>query len=35
QVRSIAAQRLIRHMGQLSPQQLSELDDTLRLHLAL
>ena len=35
QVRSIAAQRLIRQMGRISPQQLSELEDALRLHLAL
>ena len=35
QVRSIATQRLIRRLGRISPQELADLDDALRLHLAL
>ncbi|QZT57930.1 type II toxin-antitoxin system PemK/MazF family toxin [Mycolicibacterium austroafricanum] len=35
QVRSIAAQRLIRRIGRVSARELAELDDALRLHLAL
>ena len=35
QVRSIATQRLMRRIGQISPAQLAALDDALRLHLAL
>src|ERR1700756_2227693 len=35
QVRSIATQRLMRRIGQVSPTQLAALDDALRLHLAL
>lgn len=35
QVRSIAIQRLLRRMGRLVPTELAELDEALRLHLAL
>lgn len=35
QVRSVATQRLLRRMGQVSPADLTALDDALRLHLAL
>lgn len=35
QVRSVATQRLLRRLGQVSPTELSTLDDALRLHLAL
>jgi mRNA interferase MazF len=35
QVRSVATQRLLRRIGQVSPAELTELDDALRLHLAL
>ncbi len=35
QVRSIAAQRLLRRIGKVSPAELAEIDDALRLHLAL
>jgi len=35
QLRSIAVQRLIRHIGRVSDAELGELDDALRLHLAL
>lgn len=35
QVRSVATQRLSRRMGQVSPAELTALDDALRLHLAL
>ncbi len=35
QVRSISTQRLLHRLGQLSPAELSDLDDALRLHLAL
>ena len=35
QVRSIAAQRLIRQIGRISARELASLDDALRLHLGL
>ena len=35
QVRSIATQRLLRRIGRVSPSELSDLDDALRIHLAL
>ena len=35
QVRSIATQRLLRRIGWVSPSELSDLDDALRIHLAL
>jgi mRNA interferase MazF len=35
QVRSVATQRLLHRVGQLSPAELTDLDDALRLHLAL
>jgi len=35
QVRSVATQRLLRRIGQVSPNELTDLDDALRLHLAL
>jgi len=35
QVRSVATQRLLRRIGRLSPRELTDLDDALRLHLAL
>jgi mRNA interferase MazF len=35
QVRTIATQRFIRHVGRISPAELGRLDDALRLHLAL
>jgi mRNA interferase MazF len=35
QVRSVAAQRLIRRVGRVSAAELAHLDDALRLHLAL
>ena len=35
QVRSIAAQRLLRRIGRVSAAELAHLDDALRLHLAL
>jgi mRNA interferase MazF len=35
QVRSIATQRLLRRMGRVSPAELADLDDALRLHLGL
>ena len=35
QVRSVAIQRLGRRVGQLPPPLVAELDDALRLHLAL
>ena len=35
QVRSIATQRLLRRMGRISASELAEIDDALRLHLAL
>ena len=35
QVRSIATQRLLRRIGRVSDVELTELDNALRLHLAL
>lgn len=35
QVRSVATQRLLHRIGQVSPAELADLDDALRLHLAL
>jgi mRNA interferase MazF len=35
QVRSVATQRLLRHIGRVSPAEMSDIDDALRLHLAL
>jgi mRNA interferase MazF len=35
QVRSVTTQRLLHRIGQVSPAELAELDDALRLHLAL
>jgi mRNA interferase MazF len=35
QVRSVATQRLVRRIGRISPAELINLDDALRLHLAL
>jgi mRNA interferase MazF len=35
QIRSIATQRLLRRLGRVSNAELAELDDALRLHLAL
>lgn len=35
QVRSVAVQRLLRHIGRVSANELRSLDDALRLHLAL
>ena len=35
QVRSIATQRLLRRVGRVSATELTDLDDALRLHLAL
>ncbi|HXO54100.1 MAG TPA: type II toxin-antitoxin system PemK/MazF family toxin [Mycobacterium sp.] len=35
QVRSIATQRLLRRIGRVSPGELSDIDEALRLHLAL
>jgi mRNA interferase MazF len=35
QVRSVAAQRLLRRIGRISPAEMSDIDDALRLHLAL
>jgi mRNA interferase MazF len=35
QVRSVATQRLLRRLGQVSPAELTNLDDALRLHMAL
>lgn len=35
QVRSVATQRLLRRLGQVSPAELTNLDNALRLHLAL
>jgi mRNA interferase MazF len=35
QVRSVAAQRLLRRIGRVSTRELAELDNALRLHLAL
>lgn len=35
QVRSVAAERLLRPIGRLAPAELAQLDDALRLHLEL
>ena len=35
QVRSLATQRLLRRIGRVSPGELSDIDEALRLHLAL
>jgi mRNA interferase MazF len=35
QVRSVATQRLLRRIGRVSPAELTDIDDALRLHLAL
>ncbi|CAN5230851.1 type II toxin-antitoxin system toxin endoribonuclease MazF9 [soil metagenome] len=35
QVRSIATERIVRTIGRVSPQRMSQLDDALRLHLSL
>ncbi|BBZ11530.1 endoribonuclease MazF9 [Mycobacterium branderi] len=35
QIRSVATQRLQRRIGRLSPVELAQLDDALRLHLEL
>jgi mRNA interferase MazF len=35
QVRSVATQRLVRRVGRVSVAELADLDDALRLHLAL
>lgn len=35
QIRSVATQRLQQRLGQLSPTELAQLDDALRLHLEL
>jgi mRNA interferase MazF len=35
QVRSVAAQRLLGRIGRISPAEMSDIDDALRLHLAL
>jgi mRNA interferase MazF len=35
QVRSVATQRLLHRIGRVSPRELTDLDDALRLHLAL
>jgi mRNA interferase MazF len=35
QVRSVATQRLLRRIGQVSPAEVTALDDALKLHLAL
>ena len=35
QVRSVATQRLLRRVGRISPRELTDLDNALRLHLAL
>lgn len=35
QIRSVAMQRLLRRIGRVSPAELTDLDDALRLHLAL
>jgi mRNA interferase MazF len=35
QVRSVTTQRLLRRIGRVSPSELADLDDALRLHLAL
>ncbi|WP_071289806.1 type II toxin-antitoxin system PemK/MazF family toxin [Mycolicibacterium llatzerense] len=35
QIRSVAAERLQRHIGRLTPLELTSLDDAIRLHLSL
>ena len=35
QVRSVSVRRLLRRIGRVSPAELAELDDALRLHLEL
>jgi mRNA interferase MazF len=35
QVRSVATQRLLRRIGRVAPDELTDIDDALRLHLAL
>lgn len=35
QVRSVSTQRLLHRVGRVSPAELAELDDALRLHLGL
>lgn len=35
QVRSVAMQRLLRRIGRVSPAEMRDIDDALRLHLAL
>jgi mRNA interferase MazF len=35
QIRSVAAERLLRRLGRVSPGELAELDEALRLHLEL
>jgi mRNA interferase MazF len=35
QIRSVATQRLIRRVGRISPGELAQLDEALRLHLDL
>jgi mRNA interferase MazF len=35
QIRSVAAQRLLRRLGTVSPDGLTAIDDALRLHLGL
>ena len=35
QIRSVAAQRLLRRLGRVSPDELTAIDDALRLHLGL
>ena len=35
QVRSVATQRLLRRIGRVSPAEMSDIDDALRLHLEL
>jgi mRNA interferase MazF len=35
QVRSISMQRLVSQVGRVSPAELAELDDALRLHMGL
>jgi mRNA interferase MazF len=35
QIRSVAAERLLHRIGRVSPAELAQLDDALRLHLEL
>jgi mRNA interferase MazF len=35
QIRSVATQRLLRRVGRISPRELADLDNALRLHLTL